>query len=90
MQEPPEFGAEFYEGLRASVLGEIGRDRRRPAPTPRSPLSGALRGRRLVYATSFALALVACALAFNFYSRRASDAPAPALAPPEPTRTASP
>ncbi|MCA1616193.1 MAG: zf-HC2 domain-containing protein [Acidobacteria bacterium] len=77
--EPPEFGADFYEGLRASVLDEIRRTGR-PAAPRRAPLFNALAGRRLAYATSFALALVACALAFNFYSRRAKDAPPSQLA----------
>lgn len=77
--EPPEFGADFYEGLRASVLDEI-RRAGRPAAPRRAPLFDALYGRRLAYATSFALALVACALAFNFYSRRAKDAPPSQLA----------
>jgi hypothetical protein len=72
--EPPEFGAEFYEGLRQSVLEEIRRDRR-PAGSRRSPLFAAAGGRRLAYAASFALALVACALAIHFHLRRAADAP---------------
>lgn len=89
--EPPEFGAEFYEGLRAGVLDEIRRgDRRRPAAPRRAPLFAALSGRRLVYATSFALALVACALALNFYSRRTMDAPRPLAGMSSPARTPPP
>lgn len=77
--EPPEFGAEFYEGLRQSVLEEIRRDGR-PAGSRRSPLFAAFGGRRLAYAASFALALVACALAIHFHLRRATDAPPSPLA----------
>ena len=77
--EPPEFGAEFYEGLRASVLDEIRRDGR-PAGSRRAPFFDALSGRRLAYATSFALVLFAAALAFNFYTRRTTDAPQSPLA----------
>ena len=82
--EPPEFGAEFYEGLRQSVLEEIRRDGR-PAGSRRSPLLAALGGRRLAYAASFALALVACALAIHFHLRRATDAPQSPLAAATPT-----
>lgn len=76
---PPDFGAEFYEALRSGVLEEIRRDAR-PAGPHRAAFLDALGGRRLAYATSFALALVACALAFNYYSRRATDAPHTPLA----------
>ncbi|MCA1616910.1 MAG: zf-HC2 domain-containing protein [Acidobacteria bacterium] len=82
--EPPEFGAEFYEGLRQSVLEEIRRDRR-PAGSRRSPLFAAAGGRQLAYAASFALALVACALAIHFHLRRSPDAPQLPLAAATPT-----
>jgi hypothetical protein len=78
--EPPQFGAEFYEALRSGVLEEIRRGARPRGPR-RAAFFDALGGRRLAYATSFALLLVACALAFNYYSRRATDA---TDAPPSP------
>jgi hypothetical protein len=82
--EPPEFGAEFYEHLRSGVLDQIGREER-PAGTRRAPLFALPSpGRRLVYAASFALALVACGLALSLYLRRAQDAPSPmAQTPPD-------
>lgn len=76
---PPEFGAEFYESLRASVLEEIGRGGR-PAGSRRASVFDAFGGRRLAYAASFALVLVACALAIHSQLRRATDAPQSPLA----------
>jgi hypothetical protein len=61
----PEFGEEFYEGLRASVLDEISRDTRPAAPSRLTLPPAAFAGRRLAFAAS--LAAAACALAFAFY-----------------------
>jgi len=47
----PEFGPEFYAGIRGAVLGEIRRDRRLSTPS--------LFRRPWIYATSFAIVIVA-------------------------------
>jgi hypothetical protein len=47
---PPEFGAEFYSGIRHTVLGEITRDRMLSQPSPFR--------RRWIYATAFAAVIV--------------------------------
>jgi hypothetical protein len=60
---PPEFDAEFYAGIRQSVLGEIARDRRHA----KSPFVR----RRWLYATSFAaVALVGMVMLLHFVSTR--------------------
>ncbi|HLL75564.1 MAG TPA: zf-HC2 domain-containing protein [Pyrinomonadaceae bacterium] len=70
----PEFGEEFYEGLRAGVLDQINRDTRPAAPSRLAPFFPALfAGRRLAYAAS--LALAACALALAFYLFREGGRP---------------
>ncbi len=48
---PPEFGAEFYSGIRRAVLGEITRERMRSKPS--------LFRRRWLYATAFAGVVIA-------------------------------
>jgi hypothetical protein len=62
--ETPEFGAEFYAGIRSSVLERISRDREPSTPS----FVAALFGRRLAYATTFAVALIAIALALQHFS----------------------
>jgi len=63
----PEFGEEFYEGLRAGVLDRVNRDTRPAAPSRVASLFPALfAGRRLAYAASLALAAFALALALYF------------------------
>jgi hypothetical protein len=57
----PEFGAEFYSGIRSSVLEQIARDREPSTPS----FVAALFGRRLAYATTFAVALIAFAFALQ-------------------------
>jgi anti-sigma-K factor RskA len=75
--EPPEFGAEFYAGIRSAVLDEIKRDR----PTPSTPsLFATLFGRRLVYAASFAVALIVLALAFQLARRNVRESNQPIAA----------
>ncbi|MFL6229971.1 MAG: zf-HC2 domain-containing protein, partial [Pyrinomonadaceae bacterium] len=76
---PPEFGAEFYAGIRSAVLAEIRRDR----PTPSSPSSfiATLFARRLAYAASLAVAIIALALALQHARRDAQPAPEIAQAP---------
>jgi hypothetical protein len=59
--ETPGFGAEFYAGIRSSVLEQITRDREPSTPS----FVAALFGRRLAYATAFAVALLALALALQ-------------------------
>lgn len=61
--ETPEFGAEFYSGIRSSVLEKISREREPSTPS----LVAALFGRRLAYATTLAVALIAIALAFQHF-----------------------
>jgi anti-sigma factor RsiW len=74
----PEFGADFYAGIRSAVLDEISRDRPTPS-TPSSfiasPFITSLFGRRLAYAASFAVALIILALAFQHARRAAPPAP---------------
>lgn len=68
----PEFGEEFYEGLRAGVLDRVNRDPRPAAPSRVASLFPALfAGRRLAYAAS--LALAACALALALYFTRGPE-----------------
>jgi hypothetical protein len=69
--ETPDFGAEFYSGIRSSVLERISRDREPSTPS----LVAALFGRRLAYATTFAVALVALALAFQHFRGGARQTP---------------
>jgi len=63
---PPEFGAEFYSGIRDAVLGEITRDRRRSKP--------ALFRRPWIYATAFAAVVIASGLMLQRFgsTRRAT------------------
>ena len=63
----PEFGEDFYEGLRAGVLERVNRDTRPAAPTRAASFFPALfAGRRLAYAASLALAASALALSLYF------------------------
>jgi hypothetical protein len=102
--ELPEFGAEFYAGIRSAVLDEIKRDAATPtSPTPflapPSSFIAALFGRRLIYAASVALLLVACGLAL-YHVRRGTNEPPHEMArdgreqheqsQPLPTRDSSP
>jgi hypothetical protein len=65
----PDFGEAFYAQIRGAVLTEIRRGQR----TPSSPSPFALLfGRRLAYAATFAVALLACGLAL-YHFRRAAD-----------------
>lgn len=74
----PEFSAEFYAGIRSAVLDRVGRDRTTPS-TPSafnaSPFIASLFGRRLAYAASFAVALIALALALQHARHNAQHAP---------------
>ena len=54
---PPEFGAEFYTGIRREVLGQIMVDRNLSKPS----IFGRLWGRRWVYAASLAVVAIAIA-----------------------------
>ena len=56
---PPEFGPDFYAGIRNAVLGEIGRDRKPPAPSFTLALPF---GRRFAYAAAFVLVILALSL----------------------------
>jgi hypothetical protein len=68
----PEFGADFYAGIRSAVLDEIKRDQQTPS-TP--SLFTTLFGRRLIYAASLALLLLACGLALQHFRRTANESP---------------
>ena len=63
---PPEFGAEFYSGIRSAVLADIGSRRSRPS----------LFRPRWLYATAFAAVLIASGLTLQYLSgvtRRATQ-----------------
>jgi hypothetical protein len=69
---PPEFGADFYAGVRSAVLAEITSERR----TPSGPsFFAALFSRRLVHATTFALLFLACLLALQHLRRATRETP---------------
>lgn len=70
---PPEFGADFYSGIRAAVLGEITRDR-----TPSKP---SLFRRRWLYATVFAVVVIAFWALLQHGSTRRQTQQAFAFAP---------
>jgi hypothetical protein len=57
---PPEFGAEFYSGIRQAVLGEVTRDRMQSKPS--------LFRLRWFYATAFAIAVIASAVVLQHLS----------------------
>jgi hypothetical protein len=69
--ETPEFGAEFYESVRSSVLERIAREREPSTPS----FVAALFGRRLAYATTFAVALFALALALQHFRGGVRETP---------------
>jgi anti-sigma factor RsiW len=70
----PEFSAEFYSGIRSSVLADIGRERMRSKPSFFRP--------RWLYATAFAAVLIAsAAMLQHFSSTRRQVVPSLALAP---------
>jgi anti-sigma factor RsiW len=77
--ELPEFGADFYAGIRSVVLDEISRARTPSTPSSfiASPSSfiASLFGRRLIYAASLALLLVACGLALYHFRGGANESP---------------
>jgi hypothetical protein len=71
---PPEFGAEFYSGIRDAVLGEITRDRMLSKPSLFRP--------RWLYATAFAAIVIASGVMLqHFGSARRGTPQGLALAP---------
>jgi hypothetical protein len=70
---PPEFDADFYAGIRGAVLAEIARDRRTPSKP--SLVAALFSGRRLAYAMTFALLLLACFLALPHLRRATRETP---------------
>jgi len=71
----PEFGAEFYSGIRSAVLGEITRNRFLSKPS--------LFRRRWLYATGFAAIVIASGVMLqHFSSTRRRTPQGLALAPP--------
>lgn len=70
--EPPQFGEEFYAGIRGAVLTEIARGRR-GTPSKPSLVAWLLPARRLVLASTFALLLFASFVALRRFSRAANE-----------------
>ena len=64
---PPEFGAEFYSGIRHAVLGEISRDRMLSKPS--------LFRRRWLYATAFAAVVIAVPVMLQHFGSIRREAP---------------
>jgi hypothetical protein len=56
---PPEFGEEFYSGIRSAVLEKIARDRLRSTPS--------LFRRRWVYATAFAAIVIIAGVTLQYF-----------------------
>ncbi len=72
---PPEFGAEFYSGIRCAVLGEIASDQILSKPS--------LFRLRWLYATAFAAVVIVSGLALqHFVNTRRETPPDSALAHP--------
>jgi hypothetical protein len=64
---PPEFGAEFYSGIRRAVLGEITRERMVSKPS--------LFRRRWLYGTAFAAVVIAAAVMLQHFGSSKREAP---------------
>ena len=83
---PPEFGAEFYAGIRCAVLGEIASDQMLSKPSFFRP--------RWLYATAFAAIVIVCAvMLLHFVSsrRQSPDVPMVKVQPTSgPTEVPSP
>ena len=75
---PPEFGAEFYSGIRHAVLGEIASDQMQSKPSLFRP--------RWLYATAFAaIVIVSGAMLQHFVSTRRAPPPDVPMVKVEPT-----
>ncbi|MCA1815069.1 MAG: zf-HC2 domain-containing protein [Acidobacteria bacterium] len=61
----PEFGAEFYAGIRGDVLARVRADREPTSPS--GFVASLFFGRRLVYAASLAAVAFACLVAFQHF-----------------------
>jgi anti-sigma factor RsiW len=77
----PEFGAEFYSGIRSAVLDEITRDRMLSKPSLFRP--------RWLYATAFAVVVIVSGLALQHFGRTRRETP-PDLALARPVQPTSP
>ena len=64
---PPEFGAEFYSGIRRAVLGEITRDRMLSKPSLFRP--------RWLYATAFAAIVIVSGVMLQHFGRTRREPP---------------
>jgi hypothetical protein len=64
---PPEFGAEFYSGIRHVVLGEIASDQILSRPS--------LFRRPWIYATAFGVMVIVSGLALQYFGRPTREAP---------------
>lgn len=79
---PPEFGAEFYSGIRSAVLDQIARDRRL--------LKSSLFHRRWLYATAVAALVIAAGVALQHFGNSGRQTPQRlAIAPPVTDQTTS-
>jgi hypothetical protein len=70
---PPEFGAEFYSGIRRAVLGEIASDQMLSKPSLFRP--------RWLYATALAAIVIASGVMLQHFVGRRATPPALARAP---------
>ena len=64
---PPEFGAEFYSGIRHAVLGEIATDQMLSKPSPFRP--------RWLYATAFAAIVIVSAVMLQHFAGTRREPP---------------
>ena len=64
---PPEFGAEFYSGIRHAVLGEIATDQMLSKPSPFRP--------RWLYATAFAAIVIVSAVMLLHFAGTQRETP---------------
>lgn len=65
----PDFGADFYAGIRNDVLARVRADREPTSPS--GFIASLFFGRRLVYAASLAALAAACLVAFQHFRRDA-------------------
>ncbi|HSP61686.1 MAG TPA: zf-HC2 domain-containing protein [Pyrinomonadaceae bacterium] len=74
---PPEFGAEFYSGIRQAVLGEIGRERMPSKPSLFRP--------RWLYATAFAAIVIASGVVLLHFAGAGRETPPDLVRAPQTT-----
>ena len=79
---PPEFGAEFYTGIRSAVFSEITHERVLSQSSPLGSFWGRLWGRRWVYTTALVIAFVAFGVVLQYRRSTREAPPAFAFTPP--------